>query len=373
MSPLFLFGFEALFSRLHFSGAISQKSLSDRDRLLTGYANSMNDAQKRTVSASYMATLLDAFVHAGCARDFLLSRSGLDETALSDPDSRLPVETVTRAWQAATEKSTDGLIGLRVGKHIRPGSFSVLGHLLMTCATLRDALDKASRFAPLVGDGGRLAVEFTKEGAVLSYDLIEGTIPCRAERVEAIVASLIGFSRWITGQEILPKAVSFTHAPLAETTAYEAFFLIKPRFTAPENTIVIDQEDLVLPLQQANPELSDILGGHAEKVLHRVTSLSPFLRDLHQALKDGASDLDAAASTLGITPRSLQRKLAELGTSFQEQLGELRRDRAMEHLKNGDKSIAEISYLLGFSDTASFSRAFKRWTGLPPGKWLDSL
>ena len=331
----------------------------------------------RTVSASYLATLLEAFTEAGCSRRLLLECTGLTDADLAVPDARLPVETVTKAWQAAKSKSADGLIGLRVGENIRPGSFSVLGHLLMTCATLRDALEKASRFAPLVGDGGHLDLDFSGGDARLHYDLVEKNIPCRAERVEAIVASLVGFSRWITGQKILPRAVTFTHTPLAKIDAYSAFFLVEPAFSQSKNAVIFKETDLALPLQQANPELSDLLDGHAEKVLSRVTNLPPFLQQLRQslssAIKDRSVELEDIAADLGLTGRSLQRKLADLETSFQEQLSILRRDQAMEQLKNGDKSVAEISYDLGFSDAASFSRAFKRWTGLPPGQWLESL
>ncbi|MCW9034090.1 MAG: AraC family transcriptional regulator [Rhodospirillales bacterium] len=333
---------------------------------------------QRTVSASYMNTLLDAFAsQGGAAMDkyLLLEQAGLSQSDLSDPDARLPVEVVTKVWQSAKDTTGNRLIGLQVGEHIRPGSFSVLGHLLMTCATLKDALESASRFATLVGDGGILEVEFTSHGAELTYDLVERTIPCREERIEAIVASLIGFSRWITGSDILPKQVNFTHKAPADQSAYLAYFKITPTFGSPKNTMVFDNQTLGLPLQQANPTLSALLDSHAEKILSRLTGTTPFLLQLRQLIlksfQQGTPELTAIATQLGLTERALQRKLAELDTSFKEQLNILRKEAAMEYLQSGDRSLSEIAYMLGFSDPASFSRAFKRWTGVPPGKWIE--
>lgn len=335
----------------------------------------MSEFVQTTVSVSYMETLLDAFCEAGGSRADLLTQAGLKNFELQDPDNRLPVETITKIWVAAKKKTSNPLLGLQVGAHIRPGSFSVLGHLLMTAATLEEALDKAARFAVLVGDGGRLAVDIEVTRAIIHYDLVEKSIPCREERIEAVMASLVGFSRWITGHNIRPSRVCLTHQPLAEINAYEEVFLVTPEFGSPQNTIILERNDLNRPLIQSNPQLSALLGNHAEKVMTRVTQKPVFLLQLHQALKEkmreGSPDLETIAETLGLAPRSLQRKLAELETSFQDQLNHFKQEWAVEQLMNGKKSISEIAYSLGFSDPASFSRAFKRWTGKPPGKWIE--
>ncbi len=324
-----------------------------------------------------MDTLLDAFTSAGAARNLVLEKAGLEETVFSNPDNRLSVETVTKAWVAARKITDNPLVGLQVGEHIRPGSFSVLGHLLMTSATLRDALDKAAQFALLVGDGGRLTVDMSNGNAVLIYDLVEKNIPCREQRIEAIIASLIGFSRSITGHEIVPLKVQFNHRPSGTLQAYKSFFKALPRFMAEDNSIVISESDLKLPLKQANPALSALLDDHAEKVLKQISRLPPFLMQLRQTmeagLKEESLNLEGIARKLSMTSRSLQRKLSEMDTTYQAQLDQLRQDKAIEYLRDNQKSIGETSYMLGFSDTASFSRAFKKWTGQPPGKWLEEF
>lgn len=335
---------------------------------------------QKTVSASYIDTLLDAFSsneQGGVAldREFLLEKSGLTQDNLSDPDARLPVDAVTKVWETAKTATNNPLIGLQVGEHIRPGSFSVLGHLLMTCATLRDALEQASRFAVLVGDGGIFNVSFTSSGAELTYDLVEQDIPCRAERIEAIIASLVGFSRWITGTEILPTRVTFRHSPPNDIQAYNVFFKITPKFAHQTNSVVFDKSSLELPLQQANPTLTVLLDNHAEKILSRLTETNPFLLQLRQAvlksLPHGTPELEQMAQLLGTTERTLQRKLTAMKTSYSEQLNDLRKEAAIEYLHAGEYPQSEITYLLGFSDPASFNRAFKRWTGMPPGKWMS--
>jgi len=333
---------------------------------------------QNTVSASYIDTLLDAFASqdrgdVALDRDYLLSKSGLSQTNLSDPDARLPVEIVTKVWETAKAATNDPLIGLQVGEHIRPGSFSVLGHLLMTCANLRDALKQASRFASLVGDGGVFDVSFTSISAVLTYDLLERDIPCREERIEAIIASLVGFSRGITGTDIIPTQVTFCHSLPRKIQAYTGFFKVTPEFSGSTNSVVFDTKTLELPLQQANPTLTVLLDSHAEKILARLTETNPFLLQLRQTvlkhLPHGTPELAQIAQLLGTTERTLQRKLIDLDTTYQGQLNSLRKETAIAYLQAGEYPQSEIAHRLGFSDPASFSRAFKRWTGLPPGKW----
>ena len=331
--------------------------------------------KQRTVSASYIGTLLNAFSEVqggGVSREAVLSEAGLESVDLQDPDARLPVETVSKLWIAARSRTNDRLIGLRVGRFIRPGSFSVLGHLLMTCATLREALDQAAKFAVLVGDGGLLTVKEQDGSIVLTYDLVDPFAPCREERIEAILASLVSFADWITGTEINPIEVSFTHKAPKEITEFKKVFGLSPRFAQGHNTLVFGPEDLSRPLTQANAALSSVLTNHAESILTQLTAMDPFLYRLRQhllaQLPSGVPNLEDTAFDLGIPPRSLQRKLSANDTTFKKELSQIRRDTAFQYL-NSNTPIIEIAFLLGFSDTASFHKAFKRWTGDTPGNW----
>lgn len=337
----------------------------------------MQAEQQRTVSASYIVTLLDVFTEAlggGKARGEMLAETGIDPRSLLDPDARLPVAAVSRLWQIARDSTHDRLLGLRVGAHIRPGSFSVLGHLLMTCATLRDALDQTARFAVLVGDGGVLTMDKSSRAVELRYDLVDRNLPCREERIEAILACLVAFASWITGTRIVPEIVRFAHESPGEEAAYRRVFGIDPVFEQADNAVAIAPSDLDRPLTQANAALSTILTNHAETMLSQLTTLDPFLHGLRQRLliqlPGQPPELEETAAVLGMTGRSLQRKLSTLDTSFQEELTALRRDTAFNYL-HSHLPIREIAYLLGFSDTANFHKAFKRWTGVTPKQWQD--
>jgi len=340
----------------------------------------MSLEKQRTVSASYINTLLDAFSdgQGDVKAESILASAAVAPEQLSDPDARLPVETVSKLWQAARVETGDGLIGLKVGRHIRPGSFSVLGHLLMTCASLQEALEQAARFAVLVGDGGILTVSHSSGvsdgAAVLVYDLVDKDIPCRKERIEAILACLVVFAKWITGTKIVPEEVRFTHAAPEDTGAYLDAFGVLPMFEQADNAVVIAATDLKRPLTQANAALSSILSRHAEAILSKLTDLDPLLHGLRQRLLQQLPgqppELEEIAAAFGLTGRSLQRRLSALGTSFQAELSGVRRETAFEYLL-GNLPISETAYLLGFADSAGFHRAFKRWTGVTPRKWLE--
>lgn len=335
--------------------------------------------RRGTVSAGFIRTLLDAFAReygGHIQRAAVLAQAGIADGALEAPEARVPVEVVARVWAAVQARTRDRMMGLKVARHVRPGSFGVLGHLLMTSATLGEAFERAAEFAALVGDGGVLAVDLGGGDAVLAYDLVDRDLPCREERIEALLSALVAFVRWITGHDVVPRAVRFAHPSPGYRGAFLGAFGIEPSFEACDNAVVISARHLELPLLQADPELCAVLAAHARKVLARLTDEDPVIRLVRQAIMAqmawGPPTLAGVALSLAMPTRRLQRRLADRGTSFQEQLASARRHLALDHLGRGNKSIGEVAALSGFADVPSFHRAFKRWTGMTPGQWLAS-
>lgn len=335
---------------------------------------------QRSVAAGYVRTLLDAVqdsVHAPrrTSAAAVLVEAGLGAALPDTP--RLPHDAVSAIWMAALRLTGDAQLGLHVGEQVRPGSFDALGQLLMTCATLGEAAEQADRFAALVGGGGRFAARKEADGIRLLYLPFDPDWPCRRQRVEAVLTATLTFTRWLSGTTIVPRAVRFRHDAPDIMSEHRRIFGMMPDFAAEDDSLLLGPDTLALPGRQSNPGLKAVLSGYVQAELARLSDDDPLrgrLADsLRAALAAGQSPgIEAAAAALNLTPRTLQRRLAERDTSFQAEVNTLRCALAKDLLR-GDPSlgIAEIAARLGFADVANFHRAFKSWTGVTPMQWRD--
>lgn len=337
-------------------------------------------ASPRSVAAGYVRTLLDAVQDSARATRRISSAAVLAEAGLP-PDlpetARLPHDMVSAIWLAALRLTGDAHLGLHVGEQVRPGSFDALGQLLMTCATLGEAAEQADRFAALVGGGGRFAARKDAGGVRLLYLPFDPDWPCRRQRVEAVLAATLTFTRWLSGTEIVPRAVRFRHDAPDTLGEYRRIFGMLPDFNAEDDSLLLGPDTLSLPVRQANPGLKAVLSGYVQAELARLNDDDPLrgrLADcLRAALAAGqAPSIETAADALGLTPRTLQRRLAERDTSFQAEMNTLRAALAKDLLRDPAQALSSIAARLGFADVANFHRAFKSWTGMTPSQWREA-
>lgn len=337
----------------------------------------------RSVATGYVRTLLDAVQahgHRSAAAAVILTEAGLPASLLDGPASRLPHDAVSRIWLTAQRLTGDAALGLHVGEQVRPGSFDALGQLLMNCETLREAARQAERFAPLVGGGGRFAARTEDDAIRLLYLPFDPDWPCRRQRVEAVLAATLTFTRWLCGQQILPQAVRFRHTAPASLEEHRRIFgPVSITFDAEDDSLLLSDDVLALPVRQANAGLKSVLSGYAQAELSRLhDGNDALLRDLADCIRasfaaDTQPGIEDAAAALRMTPRTLQRRLAERGTSFQAEVTALRCALAKDLLRDADRSVPEIAARLGFADVANFHRAFKGWTGQTPIEWRKSV
>lgn len=333
----------------------------------------------RSVAAGYVRTLLDALrdrTARPVAADQVLREAGLSPALLDNPEGRLPHDAVSAIWQAALRLTGDANLGLHVGEQVRPGSFDALGHLLMSCETLREAAAQADRFAPLVGGGGRFAARPEGADIRLLYMPFDPDWPCRRHRVEAVLTATLTFTRWLCGRTIAPQSVRFRHAAPDGIAEYRRVFVAPVEFDAEDDSLLLAADTLALPVRQASPALKGMLADYAGRALARLgdatdDDLRMRLADcIRGLLADGdPPSIDAAAAALGMTARTLQRRLTQRGTGFQAEVAALRCAMAKDLLRDPSRSMAAVAARLGFADVANFHRAFKTWTGATPAQW----
>ncbi|WP_028621049.1 AraC family transcriptional regulator [Pseudomonas sp. Ant30-3] len=306
----------------------------------------------------------------------LCHQAGLDPQLMDDPNARYPLSGTTRLWEIAVKVSGDPAIGLRVSRFVSPTTFHALGYALVASASLREVFERIVRYHQVVSDA--LELELTRGDDRYRFHLkIPAGNPAPAfEAIDAFSAIYVRTCRNRLGRDYAPLAVYLRRPEPVDAHQWHKVFRSPVFFAAEEDCLEFSLTDFESHLDDANPELAE----HNEAVLKRtLAQLKPLtwerkVRDaIEEQLPEGEPSAEHIAQTLHLSLRSLQRHLADEGCRFDTLLNESRENLALVHLRDLQCSLSEISYLLGFADTSSFNRAFKRWTGMTPGQFRDGL
>jgi AraC-like DNA-binding protein len=298
---------------------------------------------------------------------------GVDESALADRDGRIPRRAWLEAFVTAVEVTGDPDLGLRVGDSIRPAHLGVLGYLLMSSESMRQAAELDQRWHSLVADGERIEYGHDGELSTRTLHLPAGEPPPPACAAGCAAAAAVGFVRWLVGADDGLRRVALPYAEPRSRAGHDELFRCELVFDAPHVTIWRDPKVLRKPLAQADPSLRVRMEERAAKLAAERSAPDPLLtgiRDLvARSLRDALPDLEAAAKALELSPRALKRRLAERGLSYTKLVDDTRRELAIGYIADASLSLVDVAYLCGFSEQSAFNRAFKRWTGVPPGEY----
>jgi AraC-like DNA-binding protein len=300
----------------------------------------------------------------------LLKRAGVDAAAVNDPDARLTHSKVRAFWREAVRETGDRALGLHVAEQVRPAAFDALGYVFRFSRTLGDGLDRLARYHRFVDDLLTLVIETTGDEARVCLDGIDRMT---RQTAEFMLASLMRAARTETGRRDLdPVMVEFSFAKPRETADHRRFFRAPLRFGRRQNCLVLARDALRLPLRHAEPELRDILERRVRDVIARLPPLDTVVTRtrfrLSEQLPGGHPTAASVGRQLGMSARSLHRRLREEGTTLRRLLQAVRRELAERYLAEGG-SINETAFLLGYSEASAFQRAFRRWTGSTPAAY----
>ncbi len=295
---------------------------------------------------------------------------GVTVELLRSEGSRVPYSVVRELGERASEIAKDPNFGLHLAQDVRDTSIYDAGLLMMMASpSVRVGLERMQQYQRYWGDGDRVRLFSTRGGASVRLMLSGTDDDYQRQSDECAMAEiLIGF-RAITGREVLPRAVRFRHAAPLDTGEHESLFRCTLEFEAAHTEIEFDDEALDAPLPHANETYSMIFQSQVERALARLPGSSGTAKDVRAAaqaaLLAGQCSLAGTARALGMSERTLQRRLRDDGTSFGELVDSLRREMATEYLDK-QLSVAEIAWLRGYAEPSAFHHAFKRWTGTTP-------
>jgi AraC-like DNA-binding protein len=305
-----------------------------------------------------------------------LKQAGISQQDAHDPESRIPGEAFEALLVWLINNSRDPLFGLHTSEFVQPGSYSVMGYIAMSAATIREALERVTRYEKLVGDMGTTETVLADGQVQVRWHCRHNLQPARRHLIENVLGSWVRYTRWLANdQQLSPSAVWLEHdgpgpALVAE---YERVFRCPVLFGQPFSALVTAPALLEHRLRQPDPTLLSALEQHAAQKLDELgidTSLAHRVRECIQSrLGSRLPRKEEIAEELGMNARTLHRRLREEGTTWQDVLDELRRALAAELLRDTDLNQASIAERLGYSDIRSFQRSFKRQHGMTPGAY----
>jgi AraC-like DNA-binding protein len=302
--------------------------------------------------------------------------AGLDPARLGDPNARYPQAGMFRLWSEAGEITHDPCFGLEAGRRWKPTTFHALGFAWLASGTLHDALVRLTRYVHIVNSSVKAQLELRGARYVLTYGLSGSAMTAHPAAIDASQVALMQMCRQICGQGYEPQGVLISHARPPCHGRLEAFFRAPVQYDAEKNGLIFDAQSIDRRLPTANAELARVNEEVVLKYLShldRASVATQVKSHLIELLPAGHVGEDAVASSLNLSLRSLQRKLLEEGTSYARLLEETRRDMARGYIENSSLSINEIAYLLGFSEPANFTRAFRRWYDVTPSSFRGAL
>ena len=328
-----------------------------------------------TVSIGWVNTVIAAAQRLSVDEGTLLTTAGIPEAA--GTRERWPIDDITRLWHAAERCTGDPGFGLKVGAEFTPMSISGVGFALQSAATLREAIVMGQRFQRLISDGGRFQILAGHSATWLVYHPRQGQLAFSPHQIEAVLAAVVGFASWVTGTRMQPSRVQFSQPRLGPLAGYQAAFNCPVEFEQAFSGVLVDNAVLDQPLPQADPELAQV---HERYTTARLTALSinsasvPEIRRwLMARLGPSLPRRAEAAEALGISERTLARRLQEQEQTFDTLLDDVRREKALHAVADTTTTLPEIAEALGFAEVSTFYRAFRRWTGLPPVRWRKAM
>jgi AraC-like DNA-binding protein len=318
---------------------------------------------KLSYQTNDVRALLDGLARLGYDADAIRTGAGISLEVLDDPDLRVPCEAFGRMFEIAARMRRIPNVMLRLAECTPIGAFPLIDYLVVTSDTVGAGLQQLGRYFRLIGNGIEF-VSYTDEDPIRV--VLEGEVP---PAKEFNVALGVIHMRTETEGRFAPVVASLGHA-VDDVEDYARALRCPVQARAGWSGWLIAPDMWRLPLRRRDPILRGVLERHANAIVSTIPTVEGIVQDVRRVLASriagGDAGIEAVARALATAPRTLQRRLAAAGSSFQSLVELTRREAAERYLAASALSIAEIGYLLGYSEAAAFHRAFKRWNGRTP-------
>jgi AraC-like DNA-binding protein len=300
----------------------------------------------------------------------LLSKAGLSIEQIDDPGARIKVRSQIKLVQLAADALQDDLLGFHLARDYDLREIGLLYYVLASSEILNDALQKAARYSGITNEGISLKFRPRKEAAIaLDYVGVER----RSDRhqIEFWLLSLVRLCRQLTNRRLVPGRISVVHHRRKTPAEFRSLFGCEIEFGSAVDQVVFPAAVALMPIGSADSHLNELLMKYCEEALaHRAPSHAGLRSSVENAmaplLPHGNANAVEIARRIGMSHRTLARKLSSEGLTFSKIAEEMKRDLARHYLRDVDLPISQIAWLLGYREVSAFTHAFKRWTGMTP-------
>lgn len=329
----------------------------------------MNKALSTTKISAFLTNIEDF----GVSRETVLKAAGIDLFLLSSPDNKLTSAEVNQIFQQSVRLTQNENIGLIQGERLAKGFSNILGYLLMNCGNLGEAAVKFVQYERIVDETSISEFLVQQNDALLKISTIDPFLESNRQLNDFKVAGMLSYTKILTGKPIILKEVHFHHEPPMNIKEYERIFNCPICFNQSANALIFDKKWLNLPVIEPNRELLAAFEQIARHSLAELEETETYQKKVFKTIvnqmKGEIPTIETVAKQLATSVRSLQNHLQKEGVSYTQLINKARKDIAIAYLKERTVSISEIAYLLGFSETSAFNRAFKKWTNTTPKEY----
>lgn len=328
-----------------------------------------------TVSSAILGAYIQAALKMGLPRDAVETAAGVPLAEMANPDGRLPMTTYT-ALSDVLREHFGPAFGLRVAETMTEARVTVLAYILANSATLGEAFERHSRYRAIVAETECPVLSVKGKIATYGFRQPKAFVMANGPWMEAAVGFWLIRGRHLTGVEWDPLEVHL-QSSATDPEVYARIFRAPVTNNSTDTRLVFSAELLDLPINSPDENLLRYLTPIAEEIVRKLPGGQSLKQEVQEkiltSLENGNYSVNAIADQLHISVRTLQRRLEDEGTAFAELLDSTRHMAAQEYLKDPRIAIAEVAYLLGFSESSTFYRAFKRWTNKTPVQFRKSL
>ena len=314
---------------------------------------------------------------AGIALSPLLSQSGLTIAQIEDRHLRLKVKGQITFLGLVADALPDDLLGFHLAHDFDLREIGLLYYVMASSEMLDEALRRAARYSRIVNEGMSAELHTGRSTTIrLKYVGVERHLD--RHQVEFWLTTIIRICRQLTTRRLAPSRVRIVHRQKGERPQLEAFFGCKVEFSAGADEIVLTDSIGQVPICSADPYLNELLIDYCEEALSRRKARRGSLRpDLENAiallLPHGKAHADEISHKLGMSQRTLARRLAAEGLTFAGVLDELKLQLAKRYLQDEDLPISEVAWLLGYREASAFTHAFHRWFEKSPREMRELM
>lgn len=330
-----------------------------------------------TKLASIQHILWEILEDYGIDPDPVFRRVDLDPRLLFEPGARYPLSGISALWLEMGRLIEDPCFGLKTAEHWHPSHFGTIGYAMLASSSVRNGLERLIRYHRVVSDAqfGEL-IEDRKDNSLHVKLNWNQESPWTPGREDAAVTYILSSCRLNFNKPLNPKRVELTHNQHRCLLRYEKFFNCRVELNRPSPLLTFSLSDVDKVLRSGDEYLAQfhdrIMEDYVSK-LSEIRVIRSVQKVLASRLPDGPVTVDAVARELGMSTRKLQRDLKLEGTTYQELLDATRSDLAQRYVQDAHNDLTEVAFILGFADLSTFSRSFKRWTGISPSRYRKTV